>query len=146
MAPVSAELTALTHKHLDVNGHPDALRDSVVDFFARQGGQWEVRVQFAIDHDHTPVENAAKQWPEDKSPYLPVGVITVKPQTAWSEARSKAVDDGLAFSPWHGLAAHRPLGSIMRLRKAAYEASAQFRAKNNGVAIGEPRSFSPLPD
>jgi hypothetical protein len=49
-----------------------------------------------------------------------------------------AVDDQTAFSPWHGIAAHRPLGSIMRVRKAAYEASAQFRARHNGHGIVEP--------
>lgn len=50
------------------------------------------------------------------------------------------MDDGLAFSPWHGVASHRPLGSIMRARRAAYEMSAQFRAKNNKHPIKEPRT------
>ena len=42
------------------------------------------------------------------------------------------------FSPWHGIAAHRPLGAIMRVRKAVYEASSGFRAKANGVILEEP--------
>ncbi len=52
----------------------------------------------------------------------------------------------MAFSPWHGLAAHRPLGSIMRMRRMAYEMSAKFRETNNAHRVEEPRSFQSLPD
>ena len=86
-----------------------------------------------------PVENAATVWPESESLYQTVARIRVKPQAAWSEARSRAVDDGLMFSPWHGLAAHRPLGGIMRSRKQAYEMGKRFRAERNGHTITEPR-------
>jgi hypothetical protein len=47
-----------------------------------------------------------------------------------------AVDDGMSFSPWHGIAAHRPLGSIMRVRKMAYEMGRRFRAEKSGRSIG----------
>jgi hypothetical protein len=67
--------------------------------------------------------------------------LTVKPQLAWSEARSLAVDDGMSFSPWHGLAAHLPLGGIMRVRKAIYEEARKFRAKGNGRVVQEPREM-----
>ena len=144
IAPISPELKALEEETVDLE-QPNALREAVEQFFRTHGGEWELRIQFAIDHEHTPVENASKAWPEDKSPYIPVGRITAKPQTAWSEARSAAVDDGLSFSPWHGLAAHRPLGSIMRARKAAYEQSVKFRNEHNSVPMQEPRSFQPLP-
>ena len=146
VAPVSPELKALTDAPLDLKDNPDGIREAVLEHFRTHGGEWEVRVQLCTDLHHMPVENAAKVWPEDESPYIPVARIRVEPQTAWSEARSTAVDDGLSFSPWHGLAAHRPLGSINRLRKAAYEMSARFRAENNHTAVGEPRSFAPLPD
>ena len=96
-------------------------------------------MQLCTDLSKMPVENSHKEWSEDESPYLPVGRIRVKPQTAWSEARSRAVDDGMKFTPWTGLAAHRPLGSIMRARKRAYEMSARFRAEHNGVDVVEPR-------
>ena len=74
-----------------------------------------------------------------------MATIRVQPQTAWSEARSAAVDDGMSFSPWHGLAAHRPLGSIMRVRKQAYEMGKRFRAERNGRMIEEPRQAKSLP-
>jgi hypothetical protein len=143
VVPSSQALKALTGEHLKINGVPDALRGSVVDFFAEQGGEWEIQVQLCTDLDEMPVENAHKTWDEDKSPYRTVGRIVVEPQVGWSEARSAMVDDGMAFSPWHGLEAHRPLGQIMRLRKRAYEMSAHFRAENNHHPIAEPRSFAP---
>ena len=146
VAPVSPELKALEKKHLNVNGAPNGLRESVVEFFAQQGGVWEVRAQLATDLDHTPIEDAAKVWDEDKSSYITVGRITVAPQTAWSEARSKRVDDGMYFSVWHGLLAHQPLGSIMRVRQQAYEQSAQFRAAHGGGdPLREPQEAVKLP-
>jgi hypothetical protein len=47
----------------------------------------------------------------------------------------------MSFSPWHGLAAHRPLGGIMRVRKAVYESAKKFRAEKNGQVIEEPREI-----
>ena len=136
--PVSTELAALKDKPLKVSGVPNALRESMIDFFATEGGEWELRVQLRSDAHEMPIENAAKQWPEDTSPYITVARITAKPQSAWSEARSEAVDDHMMFSPWHGLAAHRPLGGVMRVRKAAYEAGRRFRAEHNGKTVAEP--------
>ena len=93
-----------------------------------------------------PVEDAAVVWPEDASPYVPVARISVAPQPAWSAARAAAVDDGLSFSPWHGLAAHQPLGGIMRARKPVYAEIAGLRAELNGCPLHEPRDREPLPD
>lgn len=146
IVPVSPGLAELTDQPLKLTGHPTGLRDSVVDFFARNGGEWELRVQLCADLDAMPIENAATVWPEDQSPYIAVARIVAPPQRAWSQARSEVGDDTLSFSPWHGLAAHRPLGSIMRLRKAVYEASANYRRERNHRAPEEPRSFSPLAD
>jgi hypothetical protein len=146
VAPVSEGLMALHGAKVDLNDRPNGLREAVVDFFARHGGEWEVRVQLCANLEDMPVENAAKVWSEEHSPYFPVATIRVAPQTAWSEARAEAVDDGMAFSPWHGLAAHQPLGSVMRLRKAAYEMSSHFRAEHNHTPTREPARFRPLPD
>lgn len=139
VAPALTELKALTEAPLNVNGVPNGLRAAVVEFFRKNGGVWEVRAQLCTDLEQMPIENAAVVWPEEMSPFRRVGRIIVEPQLAWSEARSSAVDDGMSFAPWHGLAAHRPLGGIMRARKAAYEAARKFRAEKNGCVIREPR-------
>ncbi len=141
VAPISPELAALTQAPLNVNGKPNGLREAVIAFFKTHGGEWEVRAQLCADLALMPIENAAVVWPEEKSPFRPIGRIRVQPQTGWSEARSSRVDDGMSFSPWHGLAAHRPLGGIMRARKQVYEMAKRFRAEKNGRVIEEPREI-----
>ena len=143
--PTSPELTALTKAPLDVEGKPNAIRDAVIEFFATHGGTWDLRVQLCTNVDTMPIERADVIWPEEESPYITVATIAVQPQHPWSVEKIAAIDDGLSFSPWHALAAHRPLGGIMRARKAAYEMSAGFRAKYGGKVIAEPRSAADLP-
>ncbi|WP_277187068.1 catalase family protein [Caballeronia sp. BR00000012568055] len=138
IAPVSPELTALTDAKVDLEDRPDGLRESVSEFFASHGAEWEVRVQLATDIDTMPIEDASVQWPEDESPYVTVARIRVLPQTSWSPERERGIDDGMAFSPWHGIAAHRPLGGVMRARRASYEMSAGFRGERNGCPMHEP--------
>ncbi len=145
VAPVSPELTALTDKPIALSGRPNALREEINGFFAEHGGEWEVCVQLCTDLETMPIEDASVVWPEDQSPFRPVARIVVEPQPAWNEDRARKVDDGRAFSPWHGITAHQPLGSIMRLRKSAYEMSAAFRASHNHCPIHEPRSADDLP-
>jgi hypothetical protein len=94
------------------------------------------------DEETMPVEDASQPWPEDQSPYVAVARLTVPRQDAWSEDKMRRIDDGLAFNPWHALAAHRPLGAIMRARRAAYPASAGFRSAQNGCPIHEPGAGS----
>ena len=138
VAPASDNLKDLTGARIDIDHHPFAIREAMIDYFAIHGGDWDVRVQLCRDLDVMPVEDASKVWPEDKSPFVTVARLRVPPQTAWSEARSAAVDDGMSFSPWHGIDAHRPLGGIMRLRKRVYEASAGVRAEHAGHPMSEP--------
>jgi hypothetical protein len=146
VAPASKELTALTGRILSASGEPNLLRDTVTEFFRRHSGTWEVRVQLCTDLKAMPIEDASVTWPEDRSPYVTVARILVPTQTGWSKERSRAVDDGFAFSPWHGLAAHRPLGSLKRVRKPSYEMSANFRAERNGCPIHEPGEGARLPE
>ena len=76
----------------------------------------------------------------------PVARITLPPQDAYSPARRVYVDDVLSFSPAHGLADHRPLGSIMRARLKGYEPASRFRHEMNVQPRVEPRSVDEIPD
>jgi hypothetical protein len=145
LVPVSAELKALTDAKVDLHDRPNGLRDAVVAHFLAHGGTWELRAQLNVDLEAMPIEDASVEWPEDRSPYVTVARIVAEPQPAWNEERSVAVDDGLSFSPWHGLAAHRPLGGVMRVRRRVYEEAVRFRAQHNGRAIGEPGPDFMLP-
>ena len=139
LAPVSPGLIALTGKKIDLGATPTALREAVRAHFAAQGGEWELRVQLCTDLEKMPIENASIDWPRKISPYLAVAVLSMKPQDSWSEEAVRDIDEGMSFSPWHGVADHRPLGNVMRARRATYSASAAFRATHNGCLVGEPR-------
>jgi hypothetical protein len=139
VVPVSSRLAALAGQDLDMSGKPNGLRQAVEEFFDANEAEWEIRVQLCTDLATMPIEDASVVWPEDKSPYVAVARVTVPPQNAWSAEGIAAIDEGMAFSPWHGLAAHRPLGSVMRARSSTYASSANFRATHNGCPIHEPR-------
>jgi len=145
VAPVSPELAALKGALIDLHDKPNGLRQAVMDFFARRSATWEVRVQLCRNIATMPLEDASVVWSEEESPYFAVARITALPQAGWSEALSRLVDDGMAFSPWHGVLAHRPLGSIMRVRKAAYQMSARFRFERTGHVMQEPAHLDDWP-
>jgi hypothetical protein len=86
------------------------------------------------------------EWPEALSSHQPIARITLPVQAAYSPERSVYANDVLSFNPWRCLAAHQPLGSIMRLRKRVYQISDDFRHKMNAEPIEEPRLISELPD
>lgn len=134
LVPVSPELVALHDAPVDLSNKPLALREAVSAHFAQAGGVWELRAQLCVDIEKMPIEDASVQWPEDLSPFITVARITVPAQASWDEATSPDEDNQLAFSPWHGLVEHRPLGSIMRVRRRAYAMASQFRHTYNAAA------------
>ncbi len=138
--------TGLDDGPLDIGNDPDGFRTAVVAHFRERGATFDLRAQLLTDPETMPVENANAAWDEAASPTVTVGTITLPPQAAHSWARAKYFTDVLSFRPGHALAAHRPLGSIMRARLAAYPAIAAHRAKANGVAQREPRDLSEVPD
>jgi hypothetical protein len=84
---------------------------------------YDLELQFFVDEPTTPIEDLSKAWPDSETPIVTVARLTL------------ALDDGAAeradkerFDPWAGLAAHRPLGEVMRARKGAYHISQQGRA------------------
>jgi hypothetical protein len=139
VAPVAPELLALKDAPVALASQPNGLRAAVIDFFGAHGGKWELRVQLRTNLETMPIEDASVLWSEAESPYIAVASIMVPRQPAWSEDRAAQIDDALAFSPWHGLTAHQPLGSVNRARKEAYPLSARFRARHNGCPIHEPK-------
>ena len=145
VVPASAPLKALTGAKVDLDDKPNGLREAVEQFFVSNGGEWDVRIQLNTDLEKMPVEDASVEWDEEASPFRTVATLVANEQPAWNEERSSIVDDRLAFSPWHGIEAHRPLGGVMRARKQPYDASARFRAAHNGVSIEEPAGDVVLP-
>jgi catalase len=144
LVPVSA-IKDFADETINANGRPDAIREAVNELLAEQGGTWELRVQLCTDLDKMPIENPTVVWDEKESPFRTVATLTVEPQPAWEHGLSDRIEDALSFSPWHGLAAHQPLGGVNRARKSSYTYSADYRGRVNGCPIHEPHALAELP-
>ncbi|MEQ3548895.1 catalase family protein [Pseudonocardia nematodicida] len=136
---------ALARREVTDDDPRSVLRDLLVDWTSTRETVFELGVQLRTDADAMPVEDASVDWPQELSPYRAVATVRFPPQDAYSAARRVFADDRLAFRPWNGLAAHRPLGSVNRLRKQAYEELGAQRGALNATALTEMRSAAELP-
>jgi hypothetical protein len=93
-----------------------------------------------------PIEDATVAWSEVASPPCGVAKITFPIQDAGNIYRRVYADDVLSFNSWRALEAHRPLGSINRLKKQVYDASSSFRHQMNHAPRIEPADIDDLPD
>lgn len=142
LVPSSPSVRALAKVHL-ASHEDDAQRDSVNAFFTAEHAtpaEWELRVQLCTDTEKMPVEDASVEWDEQLSPYVTVARLVIPPQSAWDDSSSPQVEDQIAFTPWHALAAHRPLGALNRARKVVMSASREFRSGFNKCPIHEPQA------
>ncbi len=144
--PVSPGLVARIDETLDTSTDPDAFRHALVDWFRTREAVFELRVQLCTDLDQMPVENASVVWPESESAYRTVASITLPAQDAYGAARQAFFDERMSFQPAHSLAAHRPLGSLMRARLATYQALSDYRHGRTGEAQVEPDGIDAIPD
>jgi hypothetical protein len=145
LRPLSDDVRALTGRPVPDTGY-SAMRDAVAAHFAYAGAVYELTAQLCVDLARMPVEDASVTWPEDLSPHRPVATLHFAPQATGSPERLVYGDDLLSFNPWNGIAAHRPLGGIMRIRRAAYERSTAFRHALNARPRIEPARLSDIPD
>ena len=153
-APGSENLKALTGQSVDLGDDYNELEELIKRFFRESAGVWDVKVQLALapepgakeEQNRFPIEDASKPWPKEESPWQTVGRITVAAQDSYSDERQRFVDEQMSFSPWHALAAHRPLGGVMRSRLKAYEEATKYRMQRNGRELVEPKAIAEIPE
>jgi hypothetical protein len=75
----------------------------------------------------TDIEDVCTQWDEAQYPFVTVARINISSQQDVASPARQEYCETLAYTPWHGLKAHRPLGGINRLRQKVYEASSHRR-------------------
>jgi len=90
-------------------------------------------------NDSLPIEDATAEWPEAVAPFQNVATITIDKQN-FDNPFQVTECEHMAFTPWHGLTTHQPLGGINRLRLGVYHASSQYRAQPK-----EPSDFPKWP-
>jgi hypothetical protein len=113
---------------------PDYLRKALRARFAAAEGKdicFDFQVQARRIDDfsgkvETEIEDVCTEWPESKYPFTTVARITI-PQQDVSTPERQEYCETLFYTPWHGLADHRPLGGINRLRRTVYEESSRRR-------------------
>jgi hypothetical protein len=86
---------------------------------------YRLQLQFFVDEARTPVEDASVEWPESVAPFVDVAELVLEAPSTDADFIAR-VEAG-SFDPWQALAAHRPLGEVMRARKVAYFSSQQAR-------------------
>lgn len=102
-----------------------------------------LRAQFATDAQRHPIDDASVEW---DAAWIDLADLTFPVQETWSDARRVWWEDRIALSPWHGLEDHRPLGSLGRARRKAYEISRLKREMGNDVVVKLAVGVNEMPD
>jgi hypothetical protein len=113
------------------------LRDALTETMSGNDAlHFDFMLQVRSEGEDLGIENASTEWEEwsdeaksiPKYPFIKVAKIAIPlPQPEVDSEENIAHCEKLAFTPWHSLVEHQPIGSINRLRKDAYAASAKHR-------------------
>lgn len=119
---------------------PDFLRENLRNHLARNEACFDFLVQVRKRPLEMPIEDPTVEWSEHDSPFIAVARITIPPQDFAFPEQLKFCQN-MAFTPWHAIPEHRPLGGINRVRKAVYETVSRVRHELNGDERNEPTRF-----
>lgn len=107
--------------------NPGFLRKTMQAILSVQDVKFDFNIQLQEDANTMPIENPCINW---TSPFHSVATIII-PKQIFDTPEQDAFGEGLAFSPWHSLKEHQPLGGISRARKQVYWAISKFRLQHN---------------
>lgn len=100
------------------------LQKKLQEDLAKADVKFLFQAQRFVNEDDTPIEDSTKAW---TSPFETIGELII-PQHAKKE---NELVDSMLFSPWNiDIQNFRPLGSMNRSRKKAYNASVRARTQN----------------
>jgi catalase len=104
-------------------------RAGVARHLAAGAISYQLQLQLFVDEARTPIEDPTVPWPQPLTPYLTVAELTIPTQPLDGEPAAAFTEqvEQATFDPWSALAAHRPLGEIMRARKVTYYESQKAR-------------------
>jgi hypothetical protein len=142
--PVLEEMASRSEK-VKSSDSREALRDWLVEYFAKSGAKYELKIQLGTSPEHHPTEDGSVVWDEATAPYQTIATVEFPPQNALTAERRVFWEDRMKLSPWDALADHRPLGSINRLRKIVYDMSRKKRQAVNVTSIQTVNSLDEIP-
>ena len=105
------------------------LREELADRLRKGDLTFDFQLQFYVNEKRTPIEDTSVRWKSKHAPFVKVAqlrILSCDLDDPVIRARSDTIDQ-YSFSPWHTIEEHRPLGSVMRARRVAYQASADLR-------------------
>ena len=120
-------------------------RDHLHDYYSSNAATYTLRAQFASDTSKHAVEDASTEWDTNTAPWHDLATVEFPAQETFSAERRVWWEDTIALSPWNGIKAHRPLGSINRLRRTVYAMSRAKRQEGNSKVVSFPRSADEMP-
>ncbi len=94
----------------------------------------ELAVQRQVDPARQPVEDASVEWAEAECPFEVVATLDLPPQSLELVGADEYAEN-LRFDPWNCIEAHRPVGGLNRVRRAAYAAMAAARLRSRAPVI-----------
>lgn len=128
-----------------VSSNSTQISSWLFDHFHSSPAKYALKIQLGTSPTHHPTEDASIVWDELTSPYQPIATVEFPVQDSFSAERRVFWEDHMVLDPWMGLAAHRPLGSINRLRKVVYGRSRRGRDELNATSSVEVQSIEQVP-
>jgi hypothetical protein len=112
----------------------DFLGRRLAEHLRDKPASFQFKVQRQMDAVTMPVEDPTVNWDHASpaSTWQTVATVQLSPQVTNSPERLTLAEN-MAYSPWHTLDDHRPLGGINRARRVVYEALSKDRFTDNGL-------------
>jgi catalase len=114
---------------------PNFLRHAMQDHLRAGSACFMFRVQPRPDDSYS-IEDVISEWPEDEAPFIDVARIEIAAQEFDTAAQNNACEN-MSYNPWHSVEAHRPLGTVNRMRRLVYQIISELRFEMNDVSLQE---------
>lgn len=115
----------------------DYLRQNMRRALSEGPVEFDLMAQVQTDPHRMPIEDATVRWPVHMSPPVPLATLHI-PQQSFDSTRQREFATQLAFTPWHALPEHRPLGSQNRAQKRSYLEISRLLQSQNAYTYREP--------
>lgn len=145
MFPVLPEMKKKSEEAVSSSGSYTQISDWLFDHFKGAPAKYELKIQLGTSPAHHPTEDASIVWDETTAPYQTIGTVEFPVQDSFAQERRVFWEDHMVLDPWKGLAAHRPLGSINRLRKVVYGRSRKRRDELNAKVSEDIQRLDEMP-
>ena len=102
--------------------------------------QYSISRCSCVTDDSLPIEDATAEWPEAVAPFQNVATITIDKQN-FDNSFQVTECEHMAFTPWHGLTTHQPLGG----KSTVFALASTTRLRNIARNPEDPCDFPKWP-